>query len=236
MSASAIMRQTGVKRERRAGLSRFVIHGGRPLQGEIRASGSKNAVLPMIAAALLTDEEVVLENVPSIRDVDVMLEIAGQIGADVSRAGDRIVIRAANLGDQTLPADLCERVRTSVGDSPAESSIKSLQLFLRILLATERLSQSRSSNAPVLRRVASIPPIEANERINNDCEGISILNTSTGFSPWIAACSAIFIATVVFPIEGRPATMTKSESCKPEVILSKSLKPVARPVIPPLDF
>ena len=40
-------------------MSRFVIHGGRPLSGEIRASGSKNAVLPMIAAALLTDEEVV---------------------------------------------------------------------------------------------------------------------------------------------------------------------------------
>jgi UDP-N-acetylglucosamine 1-carboxyvinyltransferase len=95
-------------------LSRFVIHGGRPLQGEIRASGSKNAVLPMIAAALLTDEEVVLENVPSIRDVDVMLEIASQLGADVSRIGDKIAIRAANLEQQTLPADLCERVRTSV--------------------------------------------------------------------------------------------------------------------------
>ena len=53
-----------------------MIHGGRPLEGEICASGSKNAVLPMIAAAMLTDEEVVLENVPSIRDVDVMLEIA----------------------------------------------------------------------------------------------------------------------------------------------------------------
>ena len=75
LPASAIMRRKGVKHERRGGVSRFVIHGGRPLQGEIRASGSKNAVLPMIAAALLTDEEVVLENVPSIRDVDVMLEI-----------------------------------------------------------------------------------------------------------------------------------------------------------------
>ena len=94
-------------------MSRFVIHGGRPLEGEIRASGSKNAVLPMIAAALLTDEEIVLENVPSIRDVDVMLEIAGQLGADVSRVGDQIVIRATNLEEQTLPADLCERVRTS---------------------------------------------------------------------------------------------------------------------------
>ena len=94
-------------------MSRFVIHGGRPLEGEIRASGSKNAVLPMIAAALLTEDEIVLENVPSIRDVDVMLEIAGQLGADVSRVGDRIVIGAANLEDQTPPADLCERVRTS---------------------------------------------------------------------------------------------------------------------------
>jgi UDP-N-acetylglucosamine 1-carboxyvinyltransferase len=70
-------------------LSRFVIHGGRPLEGEIRASGSKNAVLPMIAAAMLTEEEVVLENVPLIRDVDVMLEIAGVMGAEVSRAGNR---------------------------------------------------------------------------------------------------------------------------------------------------
>ncbi len=95
-------------------MSRFVIHGGRPLQGEIRASGSKNAVLPMIAAALLTDEEVVLENVPSIRDVDVMLEIAGQIGAEVSRLDDRVTIRAADLTDAPLPAELCERVRTSV--------------------------------------------------------------------------------------------------------------------------
>ncbi len=95
-------------------MSRFVIHGGRPLEGEIHASGSKNAALPMIAAALLTDDEVVLENVPSIRDVDVMLEIASVLGADVSRAGDRVVIRAADLGQHDLPYELCERVRTSL--------------------------------------------------------------------------------------------------------------------------
>ncbi|MCR9093923.1 MAG: UDP-N-acetylglucosamine 1-carboxyvinyltransferase [bacterium] len=95
-------------------MSRFVIRGGRPLEGEIVASGSKNAVLPMIAAALLTEEEVVLENVPSIRDVDVMLEIAGSIGAEVSRLEDRVTIRGANLTDAPLPAELCERVRTSV--------------------------------------------------------------------------------------------------------------------------
>lgn len=95
-------------------MSRFVIHGGRPLEGEMHASGSKNAALPMIAAALLTDEEVVLENVPSIRDVDVMLEIASVLGADVSRVGDRVIIRAADLDQQDLPYELCERVRTSL--------------------------------------------------------------------------------------------------------------------------
>ena len=95
-------------------MSRFVIHGGRPLEGEIRASGSKNAVLPMIAAAMLTEGEVVLENVPSIRDVDVMLEIAGHMGAEVTRLGDRVTIRAADLNDEPLPEELCERVRTSV--------------------------------------------------------------------------------------------------------------------------
>ena len=95
-------------------MSRFVIHGERPLSGEIRASGSKNAVLPMIAAALLTDEEVVLENVPSIRDVDVMLEIAAVIGAQIARSGDRVTIRAADVRDTVLPAELCERVRTSL--------------------------------------------------------------------------------------------------------------------------
>jgi UDP-N-acetylglucosamine 1-carboxyvinyltransferase len=68
----------------------------------------------MIAAALLTDEEIVLENVPSIKDVDVMLEIAGVLGAEVSRLDDRITIRAANLKDEQLPFELCERVRTSV--------------------------------------------------------------------------------------------------------------------------
>ncbi len=91
-----------------------MIRGGRPLEGEIRASGSKNAALPMIAAALLTDEEVVLENVPSIRDVDVMLEIAGCLGAEVARIDDRVTIRAAALRDGTLPPELCDRVRTSM--------------------------------------------------------------------------------------------------------------------------
>jgi UDP-N-acetylglucosamine 1-carboxyvinyltransferase len=94
-------------------MGQFVIHGGRPLSGEIRASGNKNAILPMLAAALLTDEEVVLQNVPQIRDVASMLEILSHVGADVERTGDQIVIRAANLHAGEIPYELCERIRTS---------------------------------------------------------------------------------------------------------------------------
>jgi UDP-N-acetylglucosamine 1-carboxyvinyltransferase len=94
-------------------MSRFVIHGGKPLAGEITASGNKNAVLPMLAAALLTDEPVVLENVPAIRDVESMLEILEFLGAEVSREGSRVRIRAAEIRESEIPWELCEKTRTS---------------------------------------------------------------------------------------------------------------------------
>jgi len=95
-------------------MSRFVVHGGKPLSGEIRASGNKNAVLPMLAATLLTDEEVVLENVPEIRDVASMLEILDFLGADISRSEGEVRVRAANLSGDDIPHALCEKTRTSV--------------------------------------------------------------------------------------------------------------------------
>jgi UDP-N-acetylglucosamine 1-carboxyvinyltransferase len=79
----------------------------------VTASGNKNAILPMLAAALLTDEEVVLENVPDIRDVGTMLEIASFIGAEVTRSEGCVRIRAAELREYEIPYTLCERIRTS---------------------------------------------------------------------------------------------------------------------------
>ena len=59
----------------------LIVKGGSIRGGEVVVSGNKNAVLPMIAALLLTDEEVVLKNVPDILDVRTMLDIAGELGA-----------------------------------------------------------------------------------------------------------------------------------------------------------
>ncbi len=63
----------------------FVIEGGMPLKGEIRPSGNKNAALPTLAATLLTDEPVILRNLPAIRDVEVMAELLQVLGAHVER-------------------------------------------------------------------------------------------------------------------------------------------------------
>ncbi len=95
-------------------MSRFVIRGGQRLGGEITASGNKNAVLPMLAACLLTDEEVVLENVPGIRDVDSMLDILAYLGAEIARDGSTVRVRAANIRENEIPRELGEKIRTSV--------------------------------------------------------------------------------------------------------------------------
>ena len=64
---------------------RFIVEGGRRLEGTIRPGGNKNAALPILAACLLTDEPVVLRNLPDIQDVRVMLEILERLGAGVEK-------------------------------------------------------------------------------------------------------------------------------------------------------
>ncbi|MDG2050490.1 MAG: UDP-N-acetylglucosamine 1-carboxyvinyltransferase [Myxococcota bacterium] len=94
-------------------MSRFIVQGGKPLSGEITASGNKNAILPMIAATLLTDEEVVLDNVPNLRDVTHMLEVLAHLGARVERADRRVTIQTADVKRDAIPFELCEKTRTS---------------------------------------------------------------------------------------------------------------------------
>src|SRR5688572_32379478 len=69
-------------------MEKFVIQGGGPLSGEIVAAGNKNAALPGIAACLLTDEEVVLSNVPRIRDTEAQIALLERLGAKVQWSGE----------------------------------------------------------------------------------------------------------------------------------------------------
>lgn len=92
------------------------IEGGVPLRGTLRAAGNKNAVLPMIAAALLTDEAVTLENVPRIGDVATMAELAASVGVDVDwqPAQRRLTLHAHQVDPKWLSSELCARIRASI--------------------------------------------------------------------------------------------------------------------------
>src|SRR5918992_4208911 len=93
----------------------FVIEGARPLNGSIRAAGNKNAALPIIAASLLTDEPVTLSNVPSITDVETMLELVADLGVDVEVVGGgEIAIHAGATPKPELNEELCSRIRASI--------------------------------------------------------------------------------------------------------------------------
>ncbi len=92
-----------------------MIQGGRSLGGTIVPSGNKNAALPILAACLLSDEEVTLENVPDIVDVHVMLALLDDLGVSVREEGpNTLVIRASEVRSQSPNPDLCRRLRASL--------------------------------------------------------------------------------------------------------------------------
>ncbi len=94
---------------------RFEIEGGHPISGTITANGNKNAALPLIAATLLSNEEVILHNVPMIRDVVVLMELLTELGVTVSQLGNGSVsFKASNLRDLQPTSDTCKQIRASI--------------------------------------------------------------------------------------------------------------------------
>src|SRR6266498_332649 len=92
----------------------FVIDGGRPLYGRIQAAGNKNGALPILAACLLTTEPVVLSNVPRIADVETMIELLNDVGAEADWTGpNEVHVHAADVSKQELDDELCSRMRAS---------------------------------------------------------------------------------------------------------------------------
>ena len=95
-------------------MARLVIRGGRRLSGEHQPPGNKNAALPMLAASVLTDEPVCLQNIPLIEDVFTMLEILEDLGADVVLKGHTVTLCSKGLRKRRLNDALCKKVRTSI--------------------------------------------------------------------------------------------------------------------------
>jgi len=93
----------------------YIVEGGHRLSGMITPSGNKNAALPIVAAALLTDHEVRLSNVPRIRDVEALVELIRSVGAEAEWTGrNELRIHARTLRPADLDPDLCARIRASI--------------------------------------------------------------------------------------------------------------------------
>ena len=95
-------------------MDQLVIAGGKPLAGEIEVSGAKNAALPILCAGLLTDQPVVFDNVPDLRDVGTLLRLLGSMGVSVERTSHRVTLCAEAVGNPVASYDLVKTMRASI--------------------------------------------------------------------------------------------------------------------------
>jgi len=95
-------------------MDKLKIRGGRALEGEVRVSGAKNAALPIMCAALLTGEPLRLSNVPRLMDVATMARLLAQMGVEVERSDEAVLLRAREIRDPTAAYELVKTMRASV--------------------------------------------------------------------------------------------------------------------------
>src|SRR5438046_1773057 len=94
-------------------MDKILIHGGRPLEGSIKISGSKNSALPILAATLLTREPCILHRVPDLSDTHYMLQILTHLGAQVERASGTVTVTSDTI-ESVAPYDIVRKMRASV--------------------------------------------------------------------------------------------------------------------------
>ncbi|MEO6872663.1 MAG: UDP-N-acetylglucosamine 1-carboxyvinyltransferase [Chthoniobacterales bacterium] len=94
-------------------MDKILVHGGHPLSGSIKISGSKNSALPIIAATLLTRDPCVLHRVPDLSDTNYMLQILMHLGAEVERASGTVTVKAERV-ESVAPYEIVRKMRASV--------------------------------------------------------------------------------------------------------------------------
>ena len=95
-------------------MEQYIMKGGNPLAGEVYISGAKNAALGILAAAIMTDEDVVIDNLPDVRDINVLLEAIAEIGAKVERIDRHTVrINAGSIKEVSVDDEFIRKIRAS---------------------------------------------------------------------------------------------------------------------------
>lgn len=96
-------------------MSKLIVHGGKPLRGTVRPVPNKNSIIKLIPAALLTDGDVVLHNVPHTSDVGYMLQIVEKLGGTYERlSNDSLCINASGVNSFEIDAELSDKMKASV--------------------------------------------------------------------------------------------------------------------------
>lgn len=95
-------------------MEQYVMKGGNPLVGEVTISGAKNAALGILAASIMTDEDVLIDNLPDVRDINVLLEAIEEIGAEVERIDRHTVrINGSKIHEVAVDDEYIRRIRAS---------------------------------------------------------------------------------------------------------------------------
>ena len=93
---------------------KYIIKGGKRLEGTVKISGAKNAALPIIAATILNGSKNTLYNVPNIHDTQMMFEILKMLGAKVEKRKNKVIIDTRKINKYEIPKDLMRQMRSSV--------------------------------------------------------------------------------------------------------------------------
>jgi len=95
-------------------MEQYIMEGGNPLVGEVTIGGAKNAALGILTAAIMTDDDVLIENLPDVRDINVMLEAIEEIGATVNRVDRHMVkINASSINEISVDDEYIRKIRAS---------------------------------------------------------------------------------------------------------------------------
>lgn len=95
-------------------MGKLVINGGHTLEGEMKIEGSKNAVLPVLAATVLNGGRNVIRNCPILKDVKIMIQILRKIGCSVKVSGNTVTVDSSTIKNQKIPDNLASEMRSSI--------------------------------------------------------------------------------------------------------------------------
>ncbi len=192
-------------------MERLVINGKRPLSGEIKIHGAKNAALPILCACILCDEKVILHNCPKLSDIDNTIEILRYLGCKVSRDEDTVEISNSDCLKDNIPRDLMNKMRSSIiflGPLIAKLGKANLCLPGGCELGPRpidiHLKSFEKLNIDVFEHRGSI-----------DCKTDKIKGTSINLPfPSVGATENIMLATVL----GNTKTLIHNAAREPEII------------------